>query len=77
MNAFLGTFKGFHFSSCKIVMLRNSFSFKHLSMANANFQTYCCQSLVGYGSKIQDNKKSVEKTLLNILLTAKTEWPNV
>ena len=61
-------------------MLRNSFSLKHLSMITENFWTYCGQGLVGSSLFTEARyriEKSVVKTLLNIFLTAKTEWPNV
>ena len=35
-----------------------------------------CMVMSVYGSKIPNIKKGVVKTLLNIFLTVKTEWPN-
>ena len=50
-------------------------------MASGSFWTYFGQNLAGlfiHGSRIQDiPKRSVVKTLLNILLPVKTEWSHV
>ena len=57
-------------------MLRNNFPSKHLSMATGNFWSYCGQRLADLCLFTEVRyriypKKSVVKTLLNILLTAK------
>ena len=54
-------------------MLRNGFSLKHLSMVM--FRWFTRLGLFTKDTGYQ--KKSVVKTLLNIFLTVKTEWPNV
>ena len=73
-------FKGLHLS-CKTVMLHNGFSLKHLLMATGTFCTYCGQSLAGLclfrEVRYRISKRSAVKTLINIFLTVKTEWPNV
>ena len=53
---------------------------KILSMTTGNFWTYYghCRVVSVYLTKIQGNKKkNVMKTLLNIFLTVKPEWPNL
>ena len=73
-------FKGLHLS-CKTIMLRNDFSLKHLSTITSNFWTYCGQSLAGLclftEVKYKIWRESLMKTLLNIFINIKTEWPNV
>ena len=69
-------FKDFHLI-CKTVVLRNSFSLTPLDgywqLLNL-FWSEICRFISVYGSKIQNiPKKSVVKTLLNILLTVKKE----
>ena len=73
-------FKGLHLSF-KRVMLRNGFSFKtslvgYWEILNLLWSESCRVMFV-YGGKIQNIKKSVVKTLLNIFLTVKTKWLNV
>ena len=49
-------------------------------MATTNFfLTYCGQSLIGLClfMEVRYRISSVVKTLLNILLTVKTEWPKM
>ena len=36
-----------------------------------------CRVMLVYESKMEDIKKKCRKTLLNIFLTVKSEWPNV
>ena len=56
-------------------------SLKQLSMTTGNFWTYCGQSLAGLylftEVRYRIYKKKVVKTLLNISLAVKTEWPKV
>ena len=67
-------FKGFHLSY-KTVMLRNSFSVKHLPMTTGNFWTYCGQSLAGLclftEVNIQDNKEKCSENFSEYFSTAK------
>ena len=62
-------------------MLRDAFSLKYISMTTDNFWTCCglesCRIIFVYGINIQDIKKRVVKTSVNISLTVKMEWSNV
>ena len=63
ISAFKLHFKGLHLS-CKTVMLRNSFSLKHLSMATGNFVARAFQGYVCLRNTIQDITKKCSENFI-------------
>ena len=78
MNVFLGTFQKFSSqNSCSTEQLFFNAPLNHNWQLLNLLWPEPCRVMSNYGSMIQDIKKSLGKTLLNIFLTVKTKWSNV